>query len=382
MLRECLVRVFLLSAAFSPSFSAYSKSKNRCARPLNAAKIRSAPAIDLSLTREFLTDIHSRYLPPREARVATELRLLHTQEELNPDQSSVLNFAMPDFQAEYDAFVSKIEEYQRFWKSYDWRKASEPQKKQKYEAAYEKFSVFHSKVLRRGFVTYGDLLSLISFSSFFCDESAVFSEIDFTQAEKTLLPIVELPLLNARGAHLGFRAINDRMVVAVGLVERPRLRIGRRLGVDAQKYSYGKFIWHDHIHSENLARAIGSETGAGLVHDADKTFAAKFLEYLQWRVARYERVREYIDAIQERRRQVLAEGIWFLLDHENNYAYQTSPYVSQEYLRLEIYNRFRDSGDLGQAFRDPSWVTPKDVNEIVDHFVKITKLKIPKWRLP
>ncbi|MBP7844061.1 MAG: hypothetical protein KA116_04540 [Proteobacteria bacterium] len=212
---------------------------------------------------------------------------------------------------------------------------------------------------------------------------------------------VTVPLLTDRIGHLGFRKLNDWDAVAIIPVEFPR--IDAQLNVDGTTYDFRSFVSHDVGHGnsqysqlirDSLLR-IAQVPKNNFFSDynsinslSDSEFVSLFMKHLEERVERYTKIRKYIDSIQDRKKRILAEGYWFYFTHELNIGFSEQSVIDDTLRNYRNFgvtrfdsfddfalSRFRSRGDLGQAFKDPSWITTKDLKEIRKGFEFATGLR-------
>jgi hypothetical protein len=212
---------------------------------------------------------------------------------------------------------------------------------------------------------------------------------------------VNTPLITEDLGHLGFRKLNDWSAVAVTPIEFPKVEAV--LKVDGNSYDFKTFIGHDDGHgnelygqmyrdallSSKLLTSTKNFVNAHYINSiSDSEFVSLFMKHLEERVERYTKIRKYIDSIQDRKKRILAEGYWFYFTHELNIGYSEQTVIDDTLRNYRNFgstrfdsfddfalSRFRSRGDLGQAFKDPSWITTKDLKEIRKGFEYVIGLR-------
>lgn len=346
-------------------------------------EIKSQTSVEWKLALE---EIHGEFLAPEVARLATQIRLKWIElAESNASRSDVVR-AMR--QIPVTDFSRAIRTLLRQCKTYlEWNRAyldasSDPRAagaRLSLEAAYGEVEFIRNAVETRGFANYYEMRFLTELASQigsyperiqwnfrirrpFQEEDDADGFADFFRAP--------ISIASVAGIHLGFRALNDVAAALVGFVEIPDLVPGQVVSVDGAQFDFGYFIDHDIGHAREAF-------GVARLNLPRNEWAPFFIKALRQRAQTYKRVRQFLDGISERRLAVLSEGIWFSLDHEYNLAYRSREWPAlptAAYLFIYdpldeiLLRRFQDRADLGQAFKNASWIDQGLVTELVREF--------------
>ncbi len=372
----------------------------------------------LEITHKRLQAIHLKFLQPREAQVATALRMAYFDEKTASNAwETIRNFPVKEYQTEFNVLVAKLDEYKTFWAHlYDWSHLDDEfrgEGKSYLDQIYNRALMIAESVKQRGYPAYGEILTLLELTSLYCNE-ALFHVSNLSQGlfgyyylkgyfpgvTERIYPFnwtfafeVLLPLFNENGAHLGFRTLNDYSASGIGVTEIPTLGAGTNVKVDSTLYNNGSFIFHDLGHAENTFGAMqrfirnrSYTTKQDTMRDQldrpnfifDHTYLDNYLEHLEIRIDRYEKIRNYIDSIPDKRKRILADGVWFVLDHEMNIAYTmlNRQHTDQRTSVSAILKRFTDPADLGQAFKDQAWIQAENIREILTEFEAIVGFEL------
>ncbi len=231
-------------------------------------------------------------------------------------------------------------------------------------------------VKARGYPHYSDILLLFSaISDTSVNSNPLFTKVTRWNYDTLAVP---LPVRTGSTAHLGFKTINDLSSAGVLPVEVSGLPYDTKLHVDGNVYSdMSVFTAHDLQHAEETIFA-DFRPGVEGIRGAKSNFEAN-AAFMNDRRQRYGMVRAYIDNIADRRRRMLAEAVWFSLDHEFHVAYRNkdftfaySPirnYGTERFTTSSaILDRLHRDGDLGQAFKNSKAIQESEVVEILRDF--------------
>jgi len=367
----------------SPIVCAFGSALSACAFRILGGDLTAAQREEMAHFRTLLTDP----LEPREAQILNELaraflsdiRGIPSQYDLNHlvdastyrgEASAISNLTAP-YRA---AYGSKAEAPPTPWRALHqtlWRPVGAPLPVLTYAELLERMSSFMRHATDRPMDNFMP-------STFI---------LDMAQPVFAFLPSLS--------EHLGFRYFNDRGPF-------PLAHIGfsdRTLEVDGKLFPPPDFSAHDRTHADfnlmvwrwNLEKV--NEELKNLLPARRKSLLP-LLRLIENNLAVYRAFRSYADGLvgTNRREALLAELIWFFLDHEANLAYSLTsyPYLDQDtgqadYIQQAdgqrfisrgrlisiLYGRARDRGDLGQAFRDPSWITAEAIAVHLDNITPI-----------
>lgn len=336
-----------------------------------------------------LHELHSEFLAPEVAQLATEVRLawitLASSTEKKVDTAAAMKrVPVLHFSKAIRALLKQSSIYFR-WNAARIEAMDDPRAHQalhELKLAYGEVEKIRAEVEVRGFANYYEMRFLTELASqigahpnslgwHYAIRKPFENEFDDDgMAEFFRVPI---SLASPSGIHLGFRALNDVSAALVGFIEIPDLMPDQSVAVDGVRYEFASFVDHDIGHARDAYQRQRRDLPR---HE----WPRYYIEALRERIGTYRRVRAALDQIKDRRSAVLAEGVWFGLDHEYNLAYRggqwlalpTPAYLEISSLSETLYRRFTDRADLGQAFKDSSWLREEIVVEQLRHFESLT----------
>lgn len=375
---RCWVLAIFLAIVFGATCSQ--------ARILDSGTSCESKILSIAEWRPLLHEIHSEFLAPEVAQLATEVRLKWIELALSDDLSvnaaeSMKQIPVPHFSRAIRSLIHKSKIYfewnrEKILQSKDERAPAALQSLQK---AYAEVERIREDVETRGFANYYEMRFLTELAS------QIGSHLDRIKWNFAIRRPFEEPgdadgfadffmapisIGSIAGIHLGFRTLNDVSSVLVGFVEIPDLVPGQTVSVDGAQFDFGYFIDHDIVHARDTFAIAPTSLPR-------KDWPQFYYEALRRRTAVYRSVRQVIDRIEVRRQNVLAEGIWFGLDHEYNLAYRNknwlalptpSYFFASESIEEILLQRFRDRSDLGQAFKNSDWIDRRTVVDFIQQF--------------